>query len=61
MTSVVSLPQTISLDRRNPNLGYIKENVVLCCWIVNHMKQDYSIEEFKRWSIKITNYDFPLE
>lgn len=27
----------------------IDSNVVLCCWIVNNMKQDLSVNELKHW------------
>lgn len=29
---------TLSYDKKNPDIGYIKENVVVCCWFCNRMK-----------------------
>lgn len=37
----------VSIDRVDPNLGYIQSNCVLCCWYVNNMKQDLKLREFK--------------
>ena len=36
----------VSLDRIDPEKGYLKSNTVLCCWIFNNLKQDLSFEEF---------------
>jgi hypothetical protein len=35
-----------SLDRLNPDLGYVKGNVVLCLFAVNSFKQELTVEEF---------------
>ena len=37
---------TPSLDRLNPNLGYIKGNIVWCAYALNRMKNDFNYEEF---------------
>ena len=37
---------TVSLDRVDSNKGYTKDNVVLCCEIVNRMKQELSCKDF---------------
>jgi hypothetical protein len=29
----------ISVDRRDPSLGYVPENIVLTCWLINNMKR----------------------
>jgi len=35
------------LDRKDNSLGYVKENLVTCCWNCNRMKSDiYTYEEF---------------
>lgn len=35
------------LDRKDNTLGYLKENLVACCWECNRMKSNvYSYEEF---------------
>ena len=36
----------ISIDRINPNFGYLKNNTVLCCWVYNNLKQDLEIKAF---------------
>ena len=36
----------ISIDRINPNVGYLKNNTVLCCWVYNNLKQDLEIRAF---------------
>ena len=40
-------------DRKVPELGYVKNNVVLCCNIINRIKSAYSIDEVKEWIAKI--------
>lgn len=37
-----------SLDRLNPDLGYVKGNVVLCLFAVNSFKQELPAEDFIR-------------
>lgn len=37
----------ISADRLDNSIGYVDGNIVLCCWSVNNMKQDLSIDDFK--------------
>lgn len=39
----------ISIDRLDSSKSYTKDNVVLCCAIVNIMKNQLRIEEFKNW------------
>ncbi len=36
----------LSLDRIDPARGYYQDNVVLCCWIANVMKQARTVDEF---------------
>ena len=55
-----------SIDRIDSNLGYIEGNIVITTNRVNAMKNDMSIEEFKKLKNKIsavitTNYDLFLE
>lgn len=44
---------TLSVDRIDSSLGYIKSNVVLTTWKVNNCKQDLSLEEFKEICKKV--------
>ena len=36
----------ITIDRKDSTIGYTKDNVVLCRWIVNYMKQDLDLTTF---------------
>lgn len=45
----INSPERLSLDRKDSNQGYIKSNVVWCCWQANNIKQDLSMDEFKKW------------
>ena len=39
------------LDRKNNNIGYLKDNLVTCCWDCNRLKSDkYTYEEFIQFS-----------
>jgi len=59
----INSPERLSLDRKDSNQGYIKTNVVWCCWQANNIKQDLSMEELKKWiniiHEKINNGDTP--
>ena len=46
MTKEVGKSNTASIDRVQPSNGYTKDNVVLCCDIVNSMKSSMSYETF---------------
>jgi hypothetical protein len=37
---------SLSLDKLDPKLGYIKGNVVWCTYLINTMKQDMTEKEF---------------
>lgn len=39
----------MTVDRVIPEKGYVEGNIVLCCNIVNKMKQNLTIEELKFW------------
>jgi hypothetical protein len=47
--------KVVSVDRIDSNKGYTKDNIVLCCWVVNNIKQDLSVEELKDWANLILN------
>ncbi len=46
----------MTVDRIIPELGYVKDNIALCCSIVNRMKQDLTINELKEWCQKILDF-----
>lgn len=43
----------VSLDRVDSNLGYTKDNTVLCCWGINNMKQQLALDQFIYWCQKL--------
>jgi len=36
---------SISIDRKDSSIGYTKDNIVLCRWIINKIKNDLTLEE----------------
>lgn len=46
----------MSVDRLDSNIGYLKDNVVMCCWVINNMKQDLSVSDFIDWCKKVINF-----
>ncbi len=50
---------TLSIDRIVPEKGYVKGNVVICCYKINSVKNDLSLIEVKdympEWFRRITN------
>lgn len=47
---------TVSLDRIDSNKGYTKDNVVLSCWSINSMKNNYSIPDFVSLCKAVAHY-----
>jgi hypothetical protein len=49
-TNLELIPQkgwySISLDRLDSAKGYIKGNIVICCWVINNMKSDINYNKF---------------
>ena len=48
-------PDTLSFDKKNPDIGYIKENVVVCCWFCNRMKNQTSYTDWEQFINFIKN------
>ena len=46
-------PELFSLDRKDSNLGYTKDNVIWCCWTANNIKADISIKDLSKLLIDI--------
>lgn len=44
------------VDRINPNLGYIKSNIVPCCTMCNISKNDHTLDEWMEWIRRLTLY-----
>ena len=59
MTLEKHKPNTVSVDRRDSTKGYTKRNTTLCCVIVNRMKTDLSLQDFREWCRAITEYHAP--
>ena len=45
--------QSASIDRVDSSKGYILDNVVLCCVVVNTMKNDLSTDQFKTFIVAL--------
>ena len=45
------------VDRVDSDLGYIKSNVVPCCYICNVMKWELTVEQFKNHILDIVKYN----
>lgn len=56
LTCKKNFPNTISLDRIDNIKGYIRGNVVLCCSIINYMKQEMKKRDFIEWCRKVVEY-----
>jgi len=46
---------SISIDRVDSSKEYVEGNVVLCCWRVNQMKSEFSVEDLKFWCERISS------
>jgi hypothetical protein len=49
----ISQYNSISVERKDPNMGYVKDNVVLCAFAINSFKGSLSEEEFKSFLIEV--------
>lgn len=49
-------PYAVSIDRKDNSQGYTQDNVVLCCFLANWMKLDFSIPDFKDLCRKIADW-----
>ena len=47
----------VSVDQVSPGLGYFKNNVVLCCWIINRIKSDIDVTRFKELCLAVTKHN----
>jgi len=50
-------PYSVSIDQVIPSRGYTKDNVVLCCWIVNAGKSNLSTEEYLNICRSVISYN----
>jgi len=56
-TNINKDPNLISIDRVNSDLGYSKNNVVLSRWVINHVKNSLSKDEFLTICKQVTKTD----
>jgi hypothetical protein len=42
-------PDTLTFDKKNSDIGYIKENIVSCCLFCNRMKNKTTFEDWKQF------------
>jgi hypothetical protein len=60
MNSVVPKNNSATIDRINPNIGYIKSNVAVISHLANKIKSNATVEEIKKtyqWLKKNENYN----
>ena len=48
-------PDTLSFDKKNPDIGYCKDNIVVSCWFCNRMKNQTKFEDWKNFINFIKN------
>jgi hypothetical protein len=48
-------PDTLTFDKKNPDIGYVKENIVVCCWFCNRMKNQTVFEDWEKFIKFIKN------
>lgn len=51
------LPNSPSLDRMKPELGYVKGNVAIISWRANHIKNDARPEELRAVAEWVTQHE----
>jgi hypothetical protein len=56
MTTDGGAPECVSIDRVTPSAGYVGENIVLCCWAVNRMKDDMTVEQLRCWCERVVSH-----
>lgn len=54
-------PAYNGLDRVNPDIGYVKNNVVSSCKYCNYGKHDLSLEDFKSWITRCYNHTIRID
>ncbi len=51
---------TLSYDKKDPDIGYIKENVVVCCWFCNRMKNQTNYQDWIQFINFIKNKEITV-
>lgn len=60
LTTSISDPNKMSIDRIDSTKGYIRDNVVLCTVRINLMKRDMSMQEFLTVILRISLSNFSM-
>lgn len=55
LSLIINDQNKLSIDRIDSSKGYVKNNVVLCCNIVNYIKLDLSENDFSKIIIELYN------
>ncbi len=45
------------IDRLDPNVGYLVENLVPCCWDCNRAKSNLPFDKFKNWIDRLIEFN----
>lgn len=51
-----NIENLMTIDRIDSRIGYVKGNLVLCCSIVNKIKQNLTIPDLLKWSDLIRSH-----
>jgi hypothetical protein len=51
------VPTNISMDRKDPQQGYTKDNTVLCCFWINVAKASGRVEDILIWAERIKQHN----
>lgn len=44
------------IDRKNNSIGYIKDNIAVCCGICNRAKHMLPVDDFEKWIANLINF-----
>ena len=53
--SIIEYKKMNGIDRKDSNIGYLKENCLPCCFRCNEAKNNCSYDEFINWICKVYN------
>lgn len=56
LSSVAGNENVMSIDRINSSIGYTPENIVICCWRINKMKNVFSTGDFVTLCKEISSF-----
>jgi len=53
----LTCPTTISIDRIDPNRGYVLDNVRLVCWFANRARGELADDTFFDWCARVVRHN----